>query len=374
MYQEIVSFDLGDVGEFINDNPQIPLAAGLVAGQAVRRNVERARRDAAELKKSLEVIQKQNEAANRLALDKENRERKLSDDRETLFRLTQSATKLLERGFSLPGYLELESLASEFASKKFSSASFQDYQDKEMLVSLQATIDDGRRGFSASITTEMSELISNIGRWDRLVQCLQQLVGSIREHDRVSSEELLLQKRIQEASAPVSFTFADAAKVPSIVVLFLLAPASLVGLLMLRFTYASPNSDASNPFLVFIAISIIPLFCLGSALNEFFTRRKRLLVSHQEKLNALKSEWVNLSKRREEVEGRIENECIFLRAIEGIDDDTIEYAASQSISASERNRFLESCEGYLQGLLASGGISTTHLPAIRGLRAIQLFS
>jgi hypothetical protein len=33
-YQKQVSFDLGDVGEFINDNPQIPIAAALMAGQA----------------------------------------------------------------------------------------------------------------------------------------------------------------------------------------------------------------------------------------------------------------------------------------------------------------------------------------------------
>ena len=77
-YQRGVDFDLEDVGEFINDNPQIPIAAGLMAGQAVHRNVQRARQDAASIKKGLDAIQRQNDEARRLALDKEQREKALA--------------------------------------------------------------------------------------------------------------------------------------------------------------------------------------------------------------------------------------------------------------------------------------------------------
>jgi hypothetical protein len=66
-----MDFDLGDVGEFIHENPQIPIAAGLIAGQAMRRNALQAQRDANAIKKALEQIKWQVEQARKQEYEKE---------------------------------------------------------------------------------------------------------------------------------------------------------------------------------------------------------------------------------------------------------------------------------------------------------------
>ncbi len=365
-----MNFDLGDVGEFINDNPQIPIAAGLVAGQAIRRNAEQARKDAADLKRSLAAIHRQNDEAHRLAAQQQAKEQKLADNRESLFGIAQSVASIMSSEVSLLGYLQINELARELASKNLKSADFADYQDKEMLVTLQTKIDDGQRALSAVLAPEQYETLKEIARWDRLTCYVRETSECVRRANRILGEELILQRTIAEANTQPQLTIKDRLTARSVHYPLLAGGVGTVFSILGAMLFASSDNVVTTVIGGFAALAVIPcLLSLAYAASEFFKLPNNILASRLMVLSKLKPEYEALTKERRALEDKMTENGLLIGTIQGIDSRTLEYAASSLLTPEERMRFLESCEEYLSSLLFNAGLSAAQLPTINRLHA-----
>jgi hypothetical protein len=364
-----MSFDLGDVGEFINDNPQIPIAAGLVAGQAIRRNAEQARKDAADLKKSLAAIHRQNDEAHRLALQQQAKEQKLADDRESLFRIAQSVASIMSNEASLLGYLQIRELARELASRNLTSADFADYQDKEMLVALQAKMDEGQRTLAASLVPEQHETLQEIARWDQLACYVREISECVNRTSRILGEELIMQRKIAELNTPPQLTIKERLTAPSVLSYLLTMGGIWLALCLVYFVFSGDGDKSVNPFFTIAMLGLPSLFFLPWAASEFFNLPGNILASRQGAANKVKLECESLSKERQQLEGKITDNELLIGILKEIDSSTLDYASSSLLTPEERASFLESCEDYMRGLLSNAGLSTAQLPIINRLYA-----
>jgi hypothetical protein len=122
-----MDFDLGDVGEFINDNPQIPLAAGLMAGAAVKRHSEKTRQDAAAITERLARIEKQAEQARREAKREAS---SLAQDKDLAFEISQQLENLTSLGTPAAALDRLRGYSRDLRDRNISPGRFDSFEDK----------------------------------------------------------------------------------------------------------------------------------------------------------------------------------------------------------------------------------------------------
>ena len=368
-YQRGVDFDLEDVGEFINDNPQIPIAAGLMAGQAVHRNVQRARQDAASIKKGLDAIQRQNDEARRLALDKEQREKALAESRDFLFQLSISLDRILGKGYSLAGYFQIEDLAHNLKARNLTTASFADYRDKEVLAEIERKLSGAKERFAQQIDSDARAQIAEIVRWDYLGLKVRHIGDFARElRDNKQAQENAQQQLIEVGSRkpPV---IKEIARRPSFLIPAILASVMLVALIPLFFGAGNPAHIISFILgLLVLSLSLISLIFVCLAVFEFLIQRKAEVKDIADKLSQRQSEIYALRQSCAEIERHLGASETSVLSISGIDSDTLSFATSPGITQEQRGKFIEDCDEYIRNLLGSLGVSASALPTIRRLR------
>jgi hypothetical protein len=121
-----MDFDLGDVGEFINDNPQIPLAAGLMAGAAVKKHAEKARQEAAAITERLARIEKQAEQARQEAKREAS---SLARDKDLAFEISQQLEDL-SLGTPVAALKRLRGYSRDLRDRNISASRFDSFEDK----------------------------------------------------------------------------------------------------------------------------------------------------------------------------------------------------------------------------------------------------
>jgi hypothetical protein len=122
-----MDFDLGDVGEFINENPQIPLAAGLMAGAAVRKNTEKARQEAAEITGRLARIERQAEQARQEA---KREATSLAQDKDLAFEISQQLENLASFGTPVAALERLRDYSRDLRGRNINPGRFDSFEDK----------------------------------------------------------------------------------------------------------------------------------------------------------------------------------------------------------------------------------------------------
>lgn len=165
-----MSFDLEDVGEFINENPQVPLAAGLMAGQAMRRNAQQAQRNADAIKQSLEEIKRQTNQA-------EKRAARLAEDKNLVFSISRELDALsLENEDPDSALNALSEHACNLKERGITAANFDSFEDKK---------------FAQDLLDRVSYLKSKLTRAcaERISRVLDAL--SLETDDPVSALEVL---------------------------------------------------------------------------------------------------------------------------------------------------------------------------------------
>jgi hypothetical protein len=363
-----MDFDLGDVGEFINDNPQIPLAAGLVAGQAINRNVQRARQDAAAIKKGLDAIQRQNDEARRLALDKEQREKALADNRDFLFQLSISLERIFAEGYSLAGYLEMEELAYDLKSRNLTTASFADYRDKEILADVEKKVTETKQVFAQEIDSETRDRITEVVRWDDLGRKMRRISDYANELSVNDKAQDAGQRRFVEAQSQKPLALSEIAWSPNFLVPAMLAPVLLVAIIPLFFVASNPVPARVSPVFGALICSLIPLCVAWVAVAELLAKKKARAKDIADKLLKLKSENSALKRKRAEIERHLSASKASVLRIHGIDPDTLSFAASLGTTREQRDKLIEDCDEYICNLLGSLGVSVSALPTIRQLQ------
>ena len=367
-YQRFMDFDLGDVGEFINDNPQIPLAAGLVAGQAINRNVQRARQDAAAIKKGLDAIQRQNDEARRLALDKERRERSLADNRDFLFQLSLSLDRILAQGYSLAGYFEIEDLAHDLNTRNLTTASFADYRDKEVLAEVERKLAEAKQLFAQVLDSDARAQIAEVVRWDYLglkVRHVADFAYELRDNDRAQEAS---QRKLTEVQSQKPLSLSEITRNSRFLIPAILAPVLFVVLIPLSLVARNPEMATASPVVGALVLSLIPLFVAWIAVAEFLTQKKARAKDIADKSAQLKAESSALGQKRAEIERYISASKTSVLNIRGIDPDTLSFAASLGITQEQRGKLIKDCDEYVCNLLGSLGVSVSTLPTIRRLR------
>lgn len=370
-YQRGVDFDLEDVGEFINDNPQIPIAAGLMAGQAVHRNVQRARQDAASIKKGLDAIQRQNDEARRLALNKEQREKALAENRDFLFQLSISLDRILGKGYSLAGYFQIEDLAHNLKARNLTTASFADYRDKEVLAEIERKLSGAKERFAQQIDSDARAQIAEIVRWDYLGLKVRNIGDFARElRDNKQAYENAQQKLIEVGSRkPPSIK--EINRLPGFRIPAILAPVMLVTLILLLLVAGNPTEVLIFLPVFLPVVLLLSLFCLFFAwwsVAEFLAQRKAEVKDIADKLSQRQSEIYALRQNWVEIERHLGASKTSVLSIRGIDPDTLSFATSPGITQEQRGKFIEDCDEYIRNLLGSLGVSASALPTIRRLR------
>ena len=362
-----MDFDLEDVGEFINDNPQIPIAAGLMAGQAVHRNVQRARQDAASIKKGLDAIQRQNDEARRLALDKEQREKALAESRDFLFQLSISLDRILGRGYSLAGYFQIEDLAHNLKARNLTTASFADYRDKEVLAEIERKLSGAKERFAQQIDSDARAQIAEIVRWDYLGLKVRHIGDFARElRDNKQAQENAQQKLIEVGSRkPPSIK--EINRLPGFLIPAILAPVMLVTLILL-FLVAGNPAEVLIFLPVVLLLSLCCLFFAWWSVAEFLAQRKGEVRDIADKLSQQQSEIYALRQNCAEIERHLGASKTTVLSIRGINSDTLSFATSPSITQEQRGKLIEDCDEYICNLLGSLGVSASTLPTIRRLR------
>lgn len=367
-YQTHMSFDLGDVGEFINDNPQIPIAAGLMAGQAVHKNVQRAREDAAAIKKGLNAIKRQNDEARRLALDKEQREKALADNRDFLFQLSISLERILGQGYSLAGYFEIEDLAHGLNARNLTTASFSDYRDKEVLAEVESKLTEAKQLFAQGIDSDSRAHIAEVVRWDYLglkVRHIADFAHELRDNEQAQEAS---RKKLIEVQSQKALTLSEVSWSPSFLIPAILAPVLFVVLITLFLAARNPESARVSPVVVLLVLSGLPLFVAWIAVADFLTQRKARAQEIADKSSQLKAEGSTLQQKHAELERYLSASKTSVLNIRGIDPDTLSFAASLGITQEQRGKLIEECDEYICNLLGSLGVSASTLPTIRRLR------
>ena len=366
-YQRGMDFDLEDVGEFINDNPQIPIAAGLVAGQAVHRNVQRARQDAAAIKKGLDAIQRQNDEARRLVLNKAQREKALAENRDFLFQLSISLDRILGKGYSLAGYFEIEDLAHNLKTRNLTTASFADYRDKEVLAEIERKLSEAKERFAQQIDSDARAQIAEIVRWDVLGLKVRHIADAARElRDNKQAQENAQQKLIEVGSRKLP-TIKEITRRPGFLIPAILAPVMLVTLIPLFLGAGNPAHIISF-ILGVLVLTLIPLFFAWLPVTEFLIQRKAEVKDIADKLSQRQSEIYALRQNCAEIERHLGASKTSVLSIHGIDSDTLSFATSPGITQEQRGKFIEDCNEYIRNLLGSLGVSASALPTIRRLR------
>jgi hypothetical protein len=370
-YQRHVSFDLGDVGEFINDNPQIPIAAGLMAGQAVHKNVQRAREDAAAIKKGLDAIKRQNDEARRLALDKEQREKALADNRDFLFQLSISLDRILGQDYSLAGYFEIEDLAHDLKARHLTTASFADYRDKEVLAAVESKLTEAKQLLAQGIDSDSRAQIAEVVRWDYLglkVRHIADFAHELRDNEQAQEAS---RKKLIEVQSQKALTLSEVAWSPSFLIPAILAPVLFVVLIPLFLVARNPESAKASPVVGALVLSLIPLFVAWIAFANFLMLRKARAQEVADKASRLTAEGSTLQQKHAEIERYLSASQTSVLNIRGVDPDTLSFAASLGITQEQRGKLIEECDEYICTLLGALGVSASALPTIRRLRDLH---
>jgi hypothetical protein len=329
-----MDFDLGDVGEFVNENPQIPLAAGLVAGQAIRRNADQARRnaeqarkDAADLKKSLAAIHKQNDEARRLEESENN-------SREQVFQIKAQLDKLIAQSKKTPKLLlSLRLLSHNFNSLAATTATFRAISDKELVNSTKNRIHEALEDCRANISSEALASIDVL---------MQRSIFSERATSMLLKEDLCDEQRSDVDEAEVLYKHWESrakqpevseeqsAKITNARNTAMLGVLGLINALVIYVVDSAKGllTPGGLISIVLISIGIIYGRSYVAMLRKISARRVRCSAKAQESL-----------KKKQEMEGRLKR---WEQELERLRANVLLYGRSELLSRELREFLADS--------------------------------
>jgi hypothetical protein len=364
-----MSFDLEDVGEFINENPQVPLAAGLMAGQAMRRNAQQAQRTANAIKQGLEEIKRQAEQARK---HDENRAQKLADDKETIFKIGSALDLIAAEQPSAAAYVRLELQAQKLATRNISTASFANFDDKAFLQSVEIKFAHERDRLVAGLSHDSTTALSQLKSWFSLLEQLNSLELCCNGM-RSTNKQVAAATKLVETHQLTKSTFSLAMDRPKFRLMFsittvfvLIFLISLWKAMSLHPTfdragqYTNGINSAAPIICVITTIGLFIMLIVSSIIYTNFTaelRREQKCAT--DLLATCRSQVAALVSRRDAIASDIHN-------LDGIDQTTLEYAASLDFPSREASQFMRQSADYCEQLCAELAVDRSALKELWG--------